>query len=343
MRTGAVRRAALVTAVLGMFVAGCGGSTGGSDSVEGRDEATSAGPLEPWGTETPENTPSSTGSSASDGPSGGTAGPTGKKGATGPPRDVRSSAPATDSSAPSGPPTSGPPASRPPATRTPTKDAPQRPAKKCGITPPTGTTDGRRAQTVVFPELGTHHTFPHTSAALRGCATSGLPVVYTIDDAAQSGCGLEPAENPTLVRLSRGQTAGRCTVVASQPGDGTWAQAQPVRQRFAVDLQPVALSWADPQADLRYPGTLSIRVRLKSPDPLDASLYIQAVGSCDFDGNFETYVSIDRRTLVAATVTARDPGPSGKGGCELSPRVVSDHTYGKSLTSRTYTVTASLQ
>ncbi|WP_416967645.1 hypothetical protein [Streptomyces sp. 4F14] len=336
MRTRAVRRAALVTAVLGVLVTGCGGSPGGSDSAEATDGATSSGLLEPWEKESPESTPTgSAGDTDDPGPSGsakrdgttrGTS-PTGssdltkQKGTVGPTGDVRSSRPATSSTPDD-------------------EDDRDPPVKKCGITAPTGTQDGRRAQTVVLPPLGTHHTFPHITVPLRGCATSGLPVVYTVDRASNwNNCNLEPAENPTHVELSG--TSGGCTVIASQPGDSTWAPAEAVGQQFRVGYQPVTLSWADPRADLPYPGTLAVRVGIKSPDPLEADIRMRATGSCDFGGSGTTYVRAARQTRVTATLNARDPGPGGKGGCEVSASVVSDHTVSNTIDKRTYNVIAS--
>ncbi|MFD6174335.1 hypothetical protein [Streptomyces coeruleorubidus] len=160
---------------------------------------------------------------------------------------------------------------------------------------------------------------------------------YTVDTTGQpANCELMPADNPTHVEL-RG-TAGGCTIIASQTGDSRWAPAKPVRQDFRVGYQPVTLSWADPRVDMQYPGTLSVRIGIESPDPLDASIEMEANGSCDFDGSDTTYISVDRRTVITATVTARDPGRDGRGECTLSASVVSDHTRANPITPRTYRV-----
>ncbi|MEU9488798.1 hypothetical protein AB0D83_35040 [Streptomyces decoyicus] len=192
-------------------------------------------------------------------------------------------------------------------------------------------------QTLVFPSLGTDHTYPHTSASPRGCATSGLPVGYVIDRSEQpSNCELVPAANPTRIELS-GNTGG-CTIIASQPGDSTWAAAGSVRQRFRVGWQPISLSWADPPHDMRYPGSASVRIRVQSPDPFDGYISMKASGACAFANDDAANPAVGGRTVITATVVLRDPGPDEKGECTLTGDPVSDHTQSRKLTPRTYRV-----
>ncbi|WHM40471.1 hypothetical protein [Streptomyces sp. BPTC-684] len=208
----------------------------------------------------------------------------------------------------------------------------------CGLSsPPTGTTGGRRTQTVVFPSPGTAHTFPHTSAALHACATSGLPVRYALGGDA-GGCKLETANGRTTVAI-RGNT-GSCTVLAYQDGDATWAPAGPVRGDFAVGYQVVSISWADPKQPMHYPsGPVGVRVRVTSPDPFTGGmLTMTATGDCQLENN--SYIGVNDPVV---TVKVQPTKPSGASGvCTLNGAMGSDHTA-KSvfLPERSYTVTVS--
>ncbi|MFJ8584659.1 hypothetical protein ACIRD2_08350 [Streptomyces sp. NPDC093595] len=349
MVRGAVGRGVLALAAVGVLVVGCGSdsgreprggggsSAGGSEAVTGGSGAWD-GATEPPDGGSPSRTPGSPEAGRTDG-----AGPTRTAGTTRPtvgPRAGTATSPGPRTpSASSGPGRSA----RPPAR-------PERPggtnggggggggtAERCGVIPPAGTQDGRRKQRLVFPSPGTHHTFPHTSAPLRGCATSGLPVLYAVDgDVEPANCRLVPHGRPTRVEIDG--NSGGCTIVASQPGDGTWAPAAPVRQRFKVGHQPVTLSWADEPFEMRYPGPVTVRVRVDSPDPVDAYISMQALGACGFADDEAANPLVHGRSLVTVTVVLRDPGPSGRGECTLGGHVVSDHTLSKNLPQRTYPV-----
>lgn len=208
----------------------------------------------------------------------------------------------------------------------------------CGLSsPPTGTTGGRRTQTVVFPSPGTAHTYPHTSTTLRACATSGLPVRYALGGD-PGGCKLDAANGGTAVAITG--TTGNCTVLAYQDGDATWAPAGPVRGEFSVGYQVVSISWADPKQPMHYPsGLVGIRVRVTSPDPFKGGmLTMTAKGDCQLENN--SYIGVNDPVV---TVKVQPTKPSGASGvCTLNGGMGSDHTA-KSvfLPERSYTVTAS--
>lgn len=211
-------------------------------------------------------------------------------------------------------------------------------SRRCGITPPTGTTDGRRTQSVVFPPPGTDHTYPHTSTTLRGCATSGLPVRYELDE--NSGCQLTSANGVYTVSIGF-STTGDCTILAFQDGDATWSPAGPVRGEFTVGYQPISVLWADPLRPMHYPSDpVPVRIRIESPDPFTGGmLSMTAEGSCEL---VDTGPFIDVNTAVV-TVPVQPTKPAGPtGDCKLNGSVGSDH-IAKSVTlpERDYTVIAS--
>ncbi|MFF1481149.1 hypothetical protein ACFVYD_26965 [Streptomyces sp. NPDC058301] len=191
---------------------------------------------------------------------------------------------------------------------------------------------------MVFPRPGTDHTFPHTSVALHACATSGLPVRYALDGE-PGDCKLESANGATTVRING--TTGKCTVLASQDGDATWAPAEPVRGDFAVGYQPVSISWADPKQPMHYPsGPVNVRVRVTSPDPFTGGfLTITTAGACELTDKGQ---SIGVNAPVV-TVKVQPTKPSGTSAlCTLNGTMGSDHTaQSVSLPERTYTVTTS--
>ncbi|GAA0588931.1 hypothetical protein [Streptomyces crystallinus] len=210
----------------------------------------------------------------------------------------------------------------------------------CGLpSPPTGTTGGRRTQTVVFPGPGTAHTYPHTSVALHACATSGLPVRYALADEF-GDCRLTTANGTTSVTIGN-STTGKCTVLASQDGDATWAPAGPVRGDFAVGYQVVSLSWADARQPMRYPSApVAVRIHVSSPDPFKGGLMnVTAEGACALVDTPQTIGVND----PIVTVKVRPSKPSGAFGvCRMNGSMASDHTATRVyLPERAYTVTAS--
>jgi hypothetical protein len=101
----------------------------------------------------------------------------------------------------------------------------------------TGRTGNRRNQAISFGALGTRE-YPAAQINLAACSSSGLPVRFSLST--NSNCVLAGS------KLSAEAAPADCTVMASQPGDATFAAAPPVTRPFHVGLQQVNGHWGGP-------------------------------------------------------------------------------------------------
>ncbi len=132
------------------------------------------------------------------------------------------------------------------------------------------------------------------SATLSATASSGLPVVFSVDPASGAGvCAISGA----VVSYA---AAGSCVIDANQAGDSTYAATPPVQQTIAVTLKPQSITFPSPPASIvgnlvALLATASSRLPVVfSIDPASGAgvctLYGSAVsyataGSCIIDAN----------------------------------------------------------
>lgn len=109
------------------------------------------------------------------------------------------------------------------------------------------------SQSITFPSIGVK-AVSSGAFALTATASSGLPVSYAIITGGASATLVGSNVTPTA-------TAGVVTIEATQPGDGTYAAAPPVRQSFVVTngaafTQLAASKSQESFLGIRAPGTL---------------------------------------------------------------------------------------
>ncbi|MFF0066972.1 hypothetical protein ACFYRC_36790 [Streptomyces sp. NPDC005279] len=188
----------------------------------------------------------------------------------------------------------------------------------------------------MFPSPGTDHTYPNRATVLRGCATSGLPVTYTFaSDEDRGSCVLGTRDGKPTVTL-KDANVGDCRITATQQGDATWAAAGPVVGNFAVGVQPVTISWADPSRSLRYSGNAWVRIKIVSPDPFRGGmLRMTATGDCGVgpQAEQEKIFYVNGESVLSIPVVTKKAG-----SCTLGGALTSDHSNSTFLDSRTYRV-----
>ena len=82
------------------------------------------------------------------------------------------------------------------------------------------------AQQIEFAPLS-RRTYGEPDFTIAATATSGLPVTFS----ASGACSV----SGTTVHIT---SVGACTITATQPGDDTYAAAEPVTQTFAITYAP---------------------------------------------------------------------------------------------------------
>ncbi|CAN5161832.1 hypothetical protein BH11PSE9_BH11PSE9_16550 [soil metagenome] len=168
------------------------------------------------------------------------------------------------------------------------------------------------AQTIQFSSPGTQ-TLGSAPGALVATASSGLPVSLS-----SSTPGVCTTSGTTLTLVA----AGTCTVVATQPGNASFAAATPVSHSFAIGTMPVAaqtLVFASPGDQSLGVAPLALTATASSGLPVSFISLTPAV--CTVSGS--------TLTLVAA------------GTCSISASQAGDSAYSAAASiTRSFTVVA---
>jgi len=127
-------------------------------------------------------------------------------------------------------------------------------------------------------------------------ATSGLPVVFTIDASATSVCSVVGSTVSFLA-------GGNCVINANQPGNANWNAAPQVQQTVPVNFRPVV-----PDANYVTPGNTQLHVAGATPLPGVAS-WTDAVGLLAKSGASDP----DSRPAASLSVISAS-GTSANGG-----------------------------
>ena len=152
------------------------------------------------------------------------------------------------------------------------------PASALGAT--VSATIAKGAQTLAFLSAPPATAFSGSSYTLNATASSGLPVVYSLD-AASSGCSLSGA-------VASFTAAGTCLIDADQAGDANWNPAARLQHGTAVSVSP---------AILVGPGSL--------PNAILGANYRQALSA---SGGVAGYVFTLSAGALPAGVTLRPDG-----------------------------------
>ena len=150
---------------------------------------------------------------------------------------------------------------------------------------------------------------------LSGTASSGLPVVLSVDPA--SGTKVCTVSGSTVTYTA----AGTCLIDANQPGNATWAAAPQVQRTITVTLTPQSITFTAPAAGTAgAPGTLSATASSGLPvvlsvDPASgtkvctvsgSTVTYTAAGTCLIDANqagnttWAAAPQVQRATAVAS-------------------------------------------
>lgn len=163
------------------------------------------------------------------------------------------------------------------------------------------------AQTITFGNPGTQ--FVGAPYTLSATASSGLAVSF-----ASTTASVCTVSGTTLTLL----TTGTCTVVASQPGDGTFAAAMSVSQSFTVSSTPPVIISDTTPVPVRYASEINATVA--SPVTLPnttGSLNLRTALRYNFTETEVRYARIECpasvRFLAGSTVVASDPAATTLG------------------------------
>jgi hypothetical protein len=153
----------------------------------------------------------------------------------------------------------------------------------------------------------TFDTTPPVDAAVPGSyvpaatASSGLPVVLTVDDTS-TACESLPADPGTVVFVA----AGVCIINADQPGDADWAPAPRVQQSFLVTdprmPQEIVFTSAVPTGAVTG-GTYTPTAEATSGLTVELTIDASSSGVCGIAGGVVTFTSAG-----TCTINADQPG-----------------------------------
>lgn len=153
-------------------------------------------------------------------------------------------------------------------------------------------------QTIAFTSTAPAAVVAGPDHAVAAVATSGLPVVFTIDASASAVCSIA-GSNVSF------QAAGTCVVNANQPGSANWNAAPQVQQSFAVapGNQTINFTSSAP-TDARFGGAAYVAsATATSGLPVALSIDASAGSVCSISGSSVTFVGAG-----TCVVNANQPG-----------------------------------
>ncbi len=141
-------------------------------------------------------------------------------------------------------------------------------------------------QTITFPAIATQTV--GTTASLSATATSGLAVGF-----ASSTTGVCTVSGTTASFV----TSGTCTIVASQPGNGTYSAAPSVTQSFSVVGKAQTISF--PAIAAQTAGTTAA-LSATASSGLTVAFASSTVSVCTVSGTTASFVTSGTCTIVAS-------------------------------------------
>jgi hypothetical protein len=152
-------------------------------------------------------------------------------------------------------------------------------------------------QTITFDTTPPADPTVHGSYVPAATASSGLPVVLTVDDSS-TACESLPADPGTVVFVA----AGICTIDADQPGDADWAPAPRVVQSFLVTdprmPQEIFFTSTAPAGAVTG-GTYTPTAEATSGLPVELTIDAGSTGVCGIAGGVVTFTSAGTCTIDA--------------------------------------------
>ena len=126
--------------------------------------------------------------------------------------------------------------------------------------------------------------FGGATYAVSASATSGLPVVLSIDSSAGTVCQIDGASNGARVSFVG---VGSCVIDANQDGNTNYSAAPQKQQSFAVAAAPQSISFTSTaRGDATYSGpTYTAKATATSGLPVMLSIDALAAGICALDGS----------------------------------------------------------
>jgi hypothetical protein len=187
----------------------------------------------------------------------------------------------------------------------------------------------------VIPKLGQTITFTSTapSSAFVGgptytvtaTASSGLPVIFTIDPIAAGVCSISGS---TVSFIG----AGTCIINANQPGDATYAAAPQVQQSFAVSAkQPQTISFTSvaPAAATVGGPTYNVTATATSGLPVTFTIDASAASVCSISGTTVSFIGVGTCVI--------DADQAGDATYQPAPQVQQSFGVGKGDQTITFT------
>jgi hypothetical protein len=168
------------------------------------------------------------------------------------------------------------------------------------ITVDSGQTGGgqkQQPQSITFtaPAAGTVGDNPVT---LSATASSGLPVVLSVDSA--SGAGVCTVSGSTVTYAG----AGSCVIDANQAGNATWAAAPQVQQTITVTGKPQSITFTAPASGMVGDDPVTLSATASSGLPVMLSVdSASGAGVCTLSGSTVTYAAAG-----ACVIDANQPG-----------------------------------
>jgi large repetitive protein len=142
-------------------------------------------------------------------------------------------------------------------------------------------------QSITFPQPSTQTS--GGSLNLDASASSGLSVTYT---------SLTPSVCTVSGSVVTMLTSGTCTIVANQPGNGTYNAAPSVTRSFAVDTQSQSITFPQPSDRVITSGTLTLNATATSG--LAVQYVSSTTGICTVSGATVSLLQVGTCTIVAS-------------------------------------------
>lgn len=152
-------------------------------------------------------------------------------------------------------------------------------------------------QSIIFAAIA-DRTYGDAAFALSATATSGLPVNFT----ASGNCSVAEAAGSWMVSPA---TAGRCTITASQPGDGSYAAAPDVSQSFSIGQAAQTIAFASIGDRINGAAPFAVHPTASSGLPISS---LTIAGDCAISGSTVSTNLLPSGGTGSCTVTATQGG-----------------------------------
>jgi hypothetical protein len=195
---------------------------------------------------------------------------------------------------------------------------------------------GKTSQTINFTSTApASATYNGPAYTVTATATSGLPVVLTIDASATAVCALDGSTSGSHVSFIG---AGTCTIDANQAGDATYQPAAQVQQSFTVAKASQTINFtSSAPGSATYNGT-TYQVTATATSGLAVTLTIDASSTtvCSLSGN----TSGSQVSFIGVGTCTIDANQSGNGTYNPAPQKQQSFAVGKASQTIGFTSTA---